>query len=341
MHFEILSRARLTDICDLHQRVWGRALEPDYMEWLLFGHPAQQAPLSSVAVIEGRVEGMVGMIPAPLLSQGRAVEAAQIVHLMMTPVLLRSPLGKNLWANARRHAEEQGVECFFGYVNEAGTRFFKRRDPEFINIMPTPQRIRPLRSREVLSKRRLEWAAPVADMVLKGWHRATHGWYGRVLPDLVTDPEWPEKMALRSASSPGGTFLRKDAAWYRWRYLQHPLRRFDVLAVAGTETLAVTFIDQETRRLLICDWLPEMPEGKACGRVLAALLEHAYQLELDAVSLWHNPHQPQSASLRRQGYIYWPQKKEILCGNAPVGDALSPWCDPQAWRLHLGDSDRL
>jgi hypothetical protein len=209
-------------LLDLHGRVFGRRPPREQRRWKLAGHTA---PVENVWVAEtdGRIVFQYAGIPVRFLHRGRVTWAMQSVDTMTDPDYRRRGLLTQTAAVTFENWTRARVAFVFGVPNQNWGRRLAALG--FVQVGEVRWWVRwldPLRA--LAAKVGIKVGTP---------GRAPHRPPSRrgrdaVRISLVDDPAPLDDLWTR-ASDEG---VVKDAAWYRWRYLQAPVP-FEVLGAAN------------------------------------------------------------------------------------------------------------
>ena len=219
----------LEGLCQLFSEVFSQPMDQDHWRWKY-----QQAPNSqhyhaiAADVRTGRLLGHMGVIILRGVRSGKAIRMAHATDLMISP-LARSGIGphsvyRHIMHTVRERALDAGPDAapLFMYG-------FPGRRPATLAMRLGIQRRLQICTQYILpdAMHSSRWAE---------WWAQTSYWRLQALPQPPTEQFWSEavlnpiwerrayELAAQAQTDPARACpsLVKDAAYLRWRYLQHP-----------------------------------------------------------------------------------------------------------------------
>lgn len=158
------------------------------------------------------------------------------------------------------------------------------------------------------------------------------------LTDLGEELKW---LWDRCAGEWGAATIR-DAAWARWRFLEHPFRRYTTLGVRRDGLLRGVAVLREGRwiwpgAMALCDWLVPSEEPEVAELLERAILARARSAEVQRVVAvfpdWSGPF----AEFQERGWSVFPSPYSLVARSFDRRFDLA-WLRG-AWWYTLADSD--
>ncbi len=337
-----------TELLGLLQECFGASYVPELWRWKYRAAPGGFLP-PALAEEGGRILGHFGLVLLPVDVQGESLLGALPADVAVAP-------------RAREHSLDQGGALremrALAYEQAAGTVDFAFAIPipRFYAVARRLFREQPLRAvpelcgtltllpallqRRVPAARLCAWLGrPLR------WHR-----YRPPRPrgevSSLSEQDLGEEFDLFWRRCAGGraVSLRKDSAWLRWRYLQHPLHENRVLVCRQQGELAgfLAFClhrDGAIRHADILDFECCPETSGAAAALFRAFLRAARHGGADAVRTWCDEQHPlrpflDGLGLRPEGTI------RTLYSPLPRGRAHDETLSRgENWLFAMGDSD--
>jgi len=335
---------------------------PALLRWKLGQLNSAGRGYCTLAMHEGKVIGSVTLTPRLLEVSGKLIRGAEIGDICTTAAFRRQGAAMRMHRSStdpkahvnrsvftrlatetRERAEADGIQLIFGTPNRNAlpgwTKRLGYRTPDALS----PERRSRLLPRGVASRvPRLAPALPFLNMLDRLFARSVSA-LGRLrLIAYHFQGEEVEDLWQRVRHRYPFTLVR-DARWIRYRYLEHPIARYQLHAVRNQEGLAALLITRAVhspsggKYLLLVDWLADAELAAAPARLgAAAVVSQADRTVLDGITGWFRADARDKAGLLLAGYLARGRQPVILAGQ----DALVQWIsDLPCQEFPLGFSD--
>jgi len=329
-------------IARLFEGVFGRSVPAEAWRWKLAERPGGMER-AILAEEDGEAVFHVGGIPCPAVVDGRPATVMVAVDAMTRADRRRRGLLTEGYRRLFERWREQGVALVLGLPNEqAGTDTRGWRP-----LFPLRWRVRFLHPERTLARKaRLPWLARGAP-VGRLWNAA---WDLRFLAptDLVVEEEAPtasQAAALWARCRPAFRHgLVRDAAWFRWRYVEAPGRTYRFLRARrgeGVEGVLCFRIQEDAGRSV--GYLAEVLAPADAGEVEEALVRRMVDVAREAgcelVAALAPEGSRREKLLARAGFLRSWGAFTVSC--VPLGEGLRVEAlgDPRGWSLEGGCFD--
>jgi hypothetical protein len=218
--------ALVQDFIETHWRAGHRlARDGELLRWL-YRHPDDDRLLSVLACRDGgRLVGMLGLVQRPFCWLGRALPASWIALWLAAPEARERQAGLALLEDALSRFD---VLACLG-LNDDAERIY--RALRFHVVRPLPRLVR------AVDPRAFARLASEADAVLAATARPVPPSTEVVSWEAGAAALWQRTWECQIAPRFVGT--ARDAAFLRWRYVEHPSYRYVVRFAAGAAALVV------------------------------------------------------------------------------------------------------
>ena len=296
-------------------------------------------PLIWVARESQALVGQYAAMPVRLQADGREVDAAWGMDVMVAPERQRQGLGDLLFRTWDRNV---GASLGLG-LSESSYRLFQKL--KWPDVGPVPCLVKPL-SRRAL--RRPQWPVPVNRFI----SYITLPWIRLVARSRPLEGEvrvirhfddrfnrlW-DRVAAKFALA-----VRRDAAYLNWKYIQPPHVRYTVAVLERGEEAAGYVVyrhaqEPRGRVTLLVDWLAD-PDDAAAVTTLARWVDReARAADSDKIRTF-SMHDGFRRVLRKSGYYVVKSTMEFVTKINAVNVTDAFYADTRRWHVTLGDSDQ-
>jgi GNAT superfamily N-acetyltransferase len=300
-------------IRELFRLSFGQEMPAAFWEWRFLDNPAApRAPLVSLMWDGATLAGHYAVSPCTIRLDGRDERAALSMTTMTHPDYRGRGIFTELASSVYREMSEQGSELVFGFPNEASHASF----------------IRQLAWNDVYEIPMLAMA--VEAMAEEGEH-------------VTTIDRFSDSDLLFAAAALSGydAYVRRDAAYLNWRYVDHPVSRYTRYAYRGPGGVGYAVCKiHATSSSRECDLVDLVTNGREpTDALIRQTNRFAREQGADRINLWLNRSHPQFALLERGGFVHgapvtWFGYRGL--GRSAALPRLR-WFD--AWYLTMGDSD--
>jgi predicted N-acetyltransferase YhbS len=328
----------------LYRRVFGPdASEANRLrwEWQYRRNPNMPAegPLIWLAREGNTVIGQYAAMPVRLSVNGREIDAAWGMDVMVAPERQRQGLGEVLFRNWDRAV---GASLGLG-LSDASYRLFQKL--HWPDVGPVPCLVKPL-SRRAL--RRPHWSVGMnkfVSAVTLPWVRLvarSRPLLGEVKPIRQFDDAFT-RLWERVASS-FAFAVRRDAAYLNWKYTQSPHVRYQIAALLRDGEPAGYVVyrhvqEPRGRVTLLVDFLADPDDDSGVLTLLRWVDREARAADSDKIRTFAM-HEGFRKLLRKSGYSTVKSTMEFV---VKINGAVVPsgfYDDTDTWHVTLGDSDQ-
>ena len=325
----------------------------DFWRWQYSENPAGEGR-GIVAVDGDEIFGFIGYVPKRAQVDGRVVMAAQLVDYMVDPGIKGGYLGASIIRRVHTAAEQAGYCLTVGHANRESFAVITSRRVGMRYLFSPPVWLKPLRGFTPPSRRLSRGIARIGARVAMGGAALLSAAFrpARLPPAVVisevaaADPRF-DALWETASPAPGVVFIR-DAAYVQWRFLRHPVYRYDVL-IAEEHGRMVGYIVLTERSLeglrvgQIIDSLIAPAVPRAAAWLLAAALTWARRKGVDVLATAALPGMRVTHDLRRAGYFRVPKRLEPfsvrVVARCFVPEVEARVGDASAWSWTWGDAD--
>lgn len=320
-----------TDAADANRLRW---------DWQYRHNPAARRgePLIWVAREGGAVIGQYAAMPVIANVDGREVDAAWGMDVMVAPERQRQGLGEQLFRVWDRNV---GAALGLGLTESSLGLFRKLRWPDLGNV---PSLAKPL-SRRAL--RRSTWSRTLNRLI----SALTFPWVRLIArPRPVTEEIRPVKhfddrfTDLWNRVSPKFTFaVRRDAAYLNWKFVQPPHVRYHVAALVRGDRADGYIVYRHVREPLgrttrLVDLFAD-PDDEAGVLALLRWLDHeARAADSDRIRTYLT-HGGFRKLLKKSGYYQTKSSVQLVAKVNGLDVPPGFYGAPEAWHVTLGDAD--
>jgi GNAT superfamily N-acetyltransferase len=296
-------------------------------------------PLIWVGREGGAVIGQYACMPVRLLVNGREVDAAWGMDVMVAPERQRQGLGDLLFRTWDRNV---GASLGLG-LSESSYRLFQKL--QWPDVGPVPCLVKPL-SRRAL--RRPTWPVPINRLVsylTLPWIRLV----ARVRPlegEMRTVHHFDDRFTrLWERVKPKFAFaVRRDAAYLQWKYVGPPHVRYAIAALERGDEVAGYVVYRHTyeprgRVTLLVDFLADPDDASAVKTLLRWVDREARAADSDKIRTF-SMHEGFRRQLRKAGYYTVRSTMEFVAKINAVDVPAAFYKDTSGWHVTLGDSDQ-
>ncbi|HZO14881.1 MAG TPA: hypothetical protein VFB62_16515 [Polyangiaceae bacterium] len=342
-----------TDADELFVRIRRQSVEDDSVNTALFRWTYRDAAdgAATALMLESRGHrkpeaiGWIGLQPRTLFADGRALRAALLLNLVVTPEHRTVRPALMLQRHAHRIARAN-FDVSLGYPNQAALGGFLRSG--YHHLGPIRRYAAVLRHAPMLERRGLPppvstLAGGAADVVLAAVRRRRWlRWTSRFAL------EWPaevdarfDRLWLRTLEADAGVLGRRDAALLRWRYLENPSERYSVAALVRNpsgELCGYAAVTRDGSRVHLSDLCAL--DDHSLGVLVDALLEVFYREKASVVDVCFLGRATVRELLLARGFRAREVVRHAIVDASPTA-GLDPslLADSGRWHLTAGDGD--
>jgi GNAT superfamily N-acetyltransferase len=243
-------------IIELEQIAWGSAEEAthEYFQWCL-KDPAGRSITYVVKDDFGKVVSMHVVVPLPAIIDGKLRLAGISINVVTHPDHRRKGLSNRIAAAIYAEAAQSGIQFLFTLPNSMSDRLFMKKN-NFVDLGKPPLLVR--------------WVDPGIFVKHNGFPRAgklISSWTKLVSTALAREKqpvscvrhvEELETLRLDELLEPANVCFALDGNWLKWRYREHPFRRYECAIVgepADPKALVVYHVLQSSKRALVMEFL--------------------------------------------------------------------------------------
>jgi GNAT superfamily N-acetyltransferase len=327
----------------LYRRVFGSdAADANRLrwEWQYGRNPAARRgePLIWVAREGGSVIGQYAAMPVVVKVDGREVDAAWGMDVMVAPERQRQGLGEQLFRTWDRNV---GAALGLGLTESSIGLFKKLRWPDLGSV---PSLAKPL-SRRAL--RRSTWSRTLNRLI----SALTYPWVRLVArPRPVTEEirvikQFDERFTdLWTRVSGKFTFaVRRDAGYLNWKYVQPPHVRYHIAALVRGDRADGYLVYRHAREPLgrttrLVDLFADPADEAGVLALLRWLDREARAADSDRIRTYLT-HGAFRRLLRKSGYYQTKSSVQLVAKINALDVPRAFYDTPDAWHVTLGDAD--
>jgi GNAT superfamily N-acetyltransferase len=328
----------------LYRRVFGvDSAEANRLRWdwqyKRNPHMPSDGPLIWLAREGQTIVGQYATMPVKLLVQGREIDAAWGMDVMVAPERQRQGLGEVLFRTWDRNV---GASLGLGLSDSSYRLFGKLRWPD---VGPVPCFVKPLTRRAL---RRPGWsvgANKLLSAVTLPWIRLisrTRPLQGEVRVIRHFDDRLD---ALWARVSPHFAFIvKRDAAYLNWKYIQAPHVRYTIALLERDGDAAGYIVyrhvqEARGRVTIIVDWLTAPDDHSGMLTLLRWVDREARAANSDKIRGFAM-HAGYRKLLRQSGYFTVKSTMEFVVKVNAVDPPPAFYQQTDTWHVTLGDSDQ-
>lgn len=341
------------EISSFLSRVFQKTISQELLMWKYFAAPVN-VRTSIIVRFRGTCIGFHGIIPVPLLVDGKKILAGQVTDLALDPAYRRIDVFMTLLSTVGRETEKAGFALTFGFAgSEVGTMNSVFVDQQ--HLCRVPQLIRIVNHSAVFVSSSAHWLSfPItwAISVYQAFLGLVYKPDRSVQISAVTgfddrfDRLW-QKIVPEARIS-----IVRDQEYLAWRYGYEAKREQTVLIAGDTNgqdirgyAVLTVIPDCGFNRGLIMEFVVPAKEPRAISLALAyRSCQWLISRKADKIECWMLPSDPCRGTLLKLGFL--PKSSaRTLQHNFCILDhqSISPTSgieDKRNWRLSLGDSDQ-
>lgn len=338
----------------------------EYFRWKLGPGSQGGSGYVSLAMLDGEVVGIVSLTRKRLLINGRSVMGGEVgdsytsakvrrggqpampsaLDSDPTSFVNRSIFGR-LASEVRARAEADGIELIYGTPNANAYPGWTKRLGYFdfqgydnrSFTRPTWRMFIKRYPQSVLVKHALQ----AGEHLMISIHAAMSRIASRGLVFELKSPSEDEIEGLWERVKPATGFsLVRDGAYWRHRYLEHPLGKYVFFGVRRQGALvAITVVRLASivggkPVLSIVEWMAG--EGVPFGFVLTQLLDACKGWEIDSFNLWANADGQEGKAARRSFFV---KRGRVPIIFADTADGCEVGAMKKAVYFYLGSTDAV
>lgn len=338
-----------------------RELTRLYWQWRHYSNPDIT---SRIYVIKGGGDGVIaGMRPIsfmPIRVNGKDVSSVMLTAVITHPDYRRKGIFSSLVKHSMKESKDSGASFAFTFPNEKSYAIYsKKREWRHIGSIPLFAKIidlnRVLQS-QLGSLFLVRWMSMFGNKVLKFIYKRPvfDSFNTKIDIRMTKDIDNSYDQFWHKVSSDYSIIIKRDANYLRWRYLDNPVMKYDIIEARDKKDdslkgyIVTTFQERYGLNLgLIIDMMVQAKDEQI-GTLLIAKVTSRFNDEKVAVAgCLMQKNQWYTKCLRNNGFLFLPQKINprefyVLCS------CLSE--DPEFertifnfddWHLTWGDTDNV
>jgi GNAT superfamily N-acetyltransferase len=328
----------------LYRRVFGvDSAEANRLRWdwqyKRNPHMPSDGPLIWLAREAQTIVGQYATMPVKLLVQGREIDAAWGMDVMVAPERQRQGLGEVLFRTWDRNV---GASLGLGLSDSSYRLFGKMRWPD---VGPVPCFVKPLTRRAL---RRPGWsvgANRLLSAITLPWVRLvarTRPLEGEVRVIRQFDERFDALWAR--VSSKFAFVVRRDAAYLNWKYIQAPHVRYTIAMLERDGDAAGYVVyrhvqEPRGRVTIVVDWLTAPDDHSGMLTLLRWVDREARAADSDKIRAFAM-HAGYRKLLRQSGYFAVKSTMEFVVKVNAIDVPSAFYEQTDTWHVTLGDSDQ-
>lgn len=343
------------DLLALRSAVWGADhphTNPRFLQWLFAATPPDD-PIGAIVRLHGKVIGSAGLCRKRILVNGRNAQLAHGLDYMIMPDLKGLAVGYASVAVARRWIElARELDCAVGLVfpNENSYRIITSSHVGLRPVFQPALLLRPL-PRIVLTQdirripRRLGTAALRVAAIYGASRSALTGGEIALQVEDRFGPEYDDLWA--SMSDKVGIGVVRDSAYLNWRYVDHPVYRYERLCSRPQGKLQGLAVGSPRETfgvdsMLLVDLVAKEDSELLIRDLIEGFVRHAEHQGRGMVAALAIPGGKLYSALKRCGFIHVPPRvdpKPFRTASIVFTESANCAWNPSAWYFTWGDID--
>jgi GNAT superfamily N-acetyltransferase len=255
-----VSRATEADeesIIELERLVWGAAEEatPEYFQWLTYMNPSGQAITHIAKDDSGQVISMHIVLPAPALLKGKQIQAGISINIATHPDYRRNGLSTRVAKSVYQEAKQSGIDFLFSVPNPVSKGLFTGQNG-FVELSSPLMLSRWIDPSIFLSQHGFNRLEKLSKLLTKPFlNHSRKSFQGKTRIRFL---ERLEDLKLEQILEPVDFCIAPTADWLKWRYENHPFRKYECAIVGKPdcpEVLVIFHVIEQYGRALIMEFL--------------------------------------------------------------------------------------
>lgn len=321
-----------------------------YYRWKAVANPFGLGALHLVER-EGAIAGSASVTFKNVLVRGRPTKAAEIGDTYTNPDFRRQGIFSTAVRFCTDHAIGNGAAFIYGTPNDAALPGYEKK----LGYRSVPGLRVALLTRYVSAEAaasRIRQRVPVgfvATALARGYLaasalRASIGRGARSGVPVSDAEDYPDADGAWGGSREDYAFFtRRDAAYLRWRFEQHPdTYRVAVAGVAGDPAgfVVTKTYQRATNRIgVVCDFVAAHDDRGAFLSLIRHAIRQFRQEGVDYAETWCAASSPYYRWLRELGFVERASFPVIVYGHSPEAESLLG--GEGKWHFTLADSDNI
>lgn len=339
----------------------------EYFRWKLSPMNPAGAGYLTLAMIGDRVVGTVSLTRKRLLIDGNYCIGGEVgdsytsvgMRKRARPLDLssyddnpNSYINKSMFgrlaSETRMRAELDGVSLIYGTPNSNAYPGWTKRLGYFDSqacamrsfVHPTAKMVTSIHPRTQPLRGALRVLEAASVVVSRGIYKAWGGRHFTFERQLPTSSDLDDLWARVKPDK--GFALVRDAAYWRHRYIAHPLATYDIFAIrehsrlCGLVVTRILSAGGGKRHLAIVEWMNE--KHVSFGRVATEILHHFRNHEIEAFQSYASPSSAEATAFVRSLFV--PRSRvPIIFADNPVARSLES--NRGGFEFYLGSTDAI
>jgi GNAT superfamily N-acetyltransferase len=344
-------KERETDYRALYTETFGVTPAEGYFSWKYLKHPLS-LNATTTASIDGKVIGALGSIPKAFTVGGSRVIGAHELDMMVKKEYRNLGTFFSLFKFRLETAREKGIALSVG-MNDRVLRTFAERFLGYRDVDTIPQFIRVLDPRRyakdkygsgkrgMLAFLLLSVLLPLIDLRVRLGALVAGRRYRmrkRELFDDSFDRLWERMRGVLDVA------VERTSAYLNWRYVENPVRRYEILAAERKDGSPAAFIVFACLpELQNCGVIVELVvapgERGAAPLLLSRALSTMRSRGAATAVAWAFPDQRNVEALRAGGFTMEEQNLFLQVRRIEENLDWDYLCDRRRWFISMGDND--
>jgi GNAT superfamily N-acetyltransferase len=297
-------------IVDLEQVVWGSAEEAthDYSQWCL-KDPAGRSITYVVKDDFGRVVSMHVVVPLRAIINGKSSLAGISINVVTHPDHRRKGLSSRIAAAIYAQSTELGIEFLFALPNSMSNQLFMKKH-NFVDLGKPSLLVR--------------WVDPGTFLAQTGFPRV-----GKLLSSFmklismalsrkkkcvshVQHVECLDKLNVEALLEPADFCFALDGNWLKWRYVDHPFRRYECAIVGEPscpDAVVIYQVLQSWKRVLVMEFfVGQKTRLEDVQALMGAVAEKCDAMGCSSICCLSLPNSNKTNLLKKSGFWGFPFK---------------------------------
>lgn len=332
----------------LYSEVYGIHFNPSYWNWKYFQNPNGEH-MMYLALDGGRVVGEVGSIAAKIKCGDSSYPASQTCDITVLPEYQKGGTFLKLYKLSNEEHVQRDILTCYGFSVPVTLKISSKL-LKFQPVCPVMRWVLILNPIPFLHKKfKMPIVAKAAGSIGRFFINLRIKRLYRIPEEKIIEIHFFDERFDRfweERKKDYEIMLVRDSTYLNWRYIDHPARRYKVVAylLDGKIKGFIVFTTgvDEVRRGIIMDIMVDPSEKKAVDYLLSAAIKFFYKEATDAVVLWLPEHASLVRDIKKWGFVRCETQHNLIARIVQQEEKrVNPEyiMNPDNWYFTMGDSD--
>lgn len=346
--FRRLQKGDKPMLSSLFKEVFGTEIDERYWDWKYFKNPAGEHMMYvAVEPASGRIVGEIGAIPVRVYINGRAVEANQVVDIVILPEYQKRGPFFQLEKLSREEIINRNMPLSYA-VSIKRTYKISTKMLKFKGVYPINKMVKVLDPSPFLRKK----IGFLGSIIGGVWKTALRmGYYlkrsslseGYIIEEVDEfDKRFDE--FWKNESKNYGIIIARNSRYLNWRYLQNPLFNYKIFVILSEKNIkgfVVLSYEKEEwiKRGRIVDIFIEKDNIQAAVALINKAIGYFYKNNCAIVATWIPEHSWLFPVFKKFGFKSKETPHDLIIRSYDDKLQYDYLTDRKNWYLTMGDSD--